>query len=182
MKLTAPAGLAKGVLRMRRPRYAGRVDNAWITAIHEAAHAVAAIRAGLVFENVSAMPDDQREVDGALYWHELHDHLELAMPPELLAMVLMAGPCAEAKLRRLRFDRVFAGEAATDDRASVASLGLNERQFVAASRDAMALVEEDWAAIERVAAALQARDELSFDEVEGIVADLDADSPAAPGS
>jgi hypothetical protein len=150
------------------------VDNDRITAIHEAAHAVAAIRTGLVFDNVSAVPDELREVDGSLNWHEIHDHLDLEMPPILLAVVLLAGPCAEARLRRLRFDRVFAGEAAADDRTAVASIGLSQDQFVAASRDAMALVEQDWAAIERVAAELERVDELTFDEVEALVADLDA--------
>lgn len=150
------------------------MDNERITAIHEAAHAVAAVRAGLVFDNVSAVPDELRELDGALNWHELHDHLELAMPGELLAVVLLAGPCAEARLRRLRFDRVFAGEAAADDRSAVASIGLSQEQFVAASRDAMALVEQDWPAIERVAEELERVDELSFDEVEAIVVGHDA--------
>ncbi|HEV7608571.1 MAG TPA: hypothetical protein VGO61_14600 [Steroidobacteraceae bacterium] len=145
------------------------MENSHITAIHEAAHAVAAIRTGLVFETVSAIPDQAREVDGALYWYELHDQVELAMPPELLAIVLLAGPCAEAKLRNLRFDRVFAGAAATDDRAAVASIGLNAEQFVAASRDAMELVDRDWSSIERVARELEAGDSLSFDEVEAIV-------------
>jgi hypothetical protein len=157
------------------------VDNDRITAIHEAAHAVAAIRTGLVFDNVSAVPDELREVDGALNWHEIHDHLDLAMPPDLLAVVLLAGPCAEARLRRLRFDRVFAGEAAADDRAAVASIGLSQAEFVAASQDAMALVEQDWTAIERVAAELERVDELSFDEVEALVAGLDAaGAPPAP--
>lgn len=152
-----------------------------ITAIHEAAHAVAAIRTGLVFDNVSAIPDEDRELDGALYWHELHDQLELAMPPELLAIVLLAGPCAEAKLRKLRFDRVFAGEAAMEDRAAVASIGLTERQFIDASRQAMALVEQDWQAIEEVAAELEQGVELSFEDVEAIVADEDA-AAAGPTS
>jgi hypothetical protein len=157
------------------------VDNDRITAIHEAAHAVAAIRTGLVFDNVSAVPDELREIDGALNWHEIHDHLDLAMPPDLLAVVLLAGPCAEARLRRLRFDRVFAGEAAADDRAAVASIGLSQAEFVAASQDAMALVEQDWAAIERVAEELERVDELSFDEVEALVATLDAaGAPPAP--
>jgi hypothetical protein len=142
-----------------------------IIAIHEAGHAVAAIRAGLVFETVSAVPDEAQQVDGALYWHQLHDQLELAMPPELLAVVLLAGPCAEAKLRKLRFDRVFSGEGAVDDRAAVASIGLSETQFVDASRDAMALIEQDWRAIERVAESLLVADELSFDEVAAIVSE-----------
>ncbi len=149
------------------------MDNLRITAIHEAGHAVAAVRAGLVFDNVSAVPDDAREVDGALNWHDLNTHVEIALPPELLAVVLLAGPCAEARLRKLRFDRVFAGEAAMDDRMSIAGMGLSNEQFVAASRDAMALVDQDWAVIERVADELESCDTLSFDEVEAIVADLD---------
>jgi hypothetical protein len=146
------------------------MEDSRITAVHEAAHAVAAIRTGLVFETVSAIPDEAREVDGALYWHALHDQVDLVMPRELLAIVLLAGPCAEAKLRNLRFDRVFAGVAATDDRAAVASIGLSDEQFIAAGRDAMALVERDWPSIERVARELEAGDSLSFDEVEAMVA------------
>jgi len=140
-----------------------------VTAIHEAAHAVAAIRAGLVFDAVSALPDEQHELDGALYWTELQDSGELAMSPELLAVVSLAGPCAEARLRGQRFDRMFSGEAATDDRESVAALGLTEEQFVAACREVLTLIERDWALIERVAAKLEAGGRLSFDEVEELV-------------
>ena len=111
-----------------------------ITAIHEAAHAVA-----------------------------LHDELGLAMPPEALAVVLLAGPCAEAKFRRLRFDRVLAGEAAMDDRDSISALGLSDAQFIAASRDALALIESDWTAIERVANALTRAGWLEFEEVVALV-------------
>jgi hypothetical protein len=140
-----------------------------ITAIHEAGHAVAAIRTGLVFENVSAVPDDDAEIDGALYWTQLHDDLGLTMPPESLALVLLAGPCAEARARRLRFDRILAGEGAMDDRDAIATLGLSDEQFIAASREALAFIERDWPAIERVASELAKRRVLDFDEVEAIV-------------
>jgi hypothetical protein len=130
---------------------------------------VAAIRCGLVFEFVTAEPDEELDLDGALHWTDLDDELGLSMPAEALAMVSLAGPCAEAKLRRLRPDRVFAGVGALDDRESVAQLGLSEAQFVTASRDALDLVERDWAIIERIAAALESRGSLSFDEVEMLV-------------
>ena len=121
------------------------------TAIHEAAHAVAAIRAGLVFDHVTAVADLDEQIDGALHWTDLQNSGDLDMSAQASAMVLLAGPCAEARDRRLRIDRVFAGEAATDDREAVASLGLSDEQFVAASRDAVALIERDWALIERIA-------------------------------
>ena len=139
------------------------------TAIHEAAHAVAAIRAGLVFDHVTAVPDFDEDLDGALHWTDLHTSGEVAMSAEASAMVLLAGPCAEARERQLRFDRVFAGEAATDDREAVASLGLSDAQFVAASRDALALIERDWALIERIAGELEKGGFLEFEEVAAMV-------------
>ena len=141
----------------------------WITAIHEAAHAVAAIRAGLVFDTVSAQPDETHELDGALYWTEIQDSGELAMAPELVAVVSLAGPCAEARERGQRFDRMFSGVAATDDREAVASLGLTEDQFVVACRETIALIERDWPLIERVAEELADRERLTYEEVEQIV-------------
>jgi len=130
---------------------------------------VAAIRAGLVFEQVSALPDETLELDGALYWTELQESGELAMAPELLAVVSLAGACAEAKLRGLRFDRMFQGVGATEDRESVASLGLTEQQFIVACRETVELVERDWELIEEVADELEAGNRLSFDEVDAIV-------------
>jgi hypothetical protein len=86
-----------------------------------------------------------------------------------LAVVLLAGPCAEARFRKLRFDRVLAGEGAMDDRDSISRLGLTDAQFIAAGRDALALIEHDWPAIERVAQALLGGGELRFHEVERLV-------------
>jgi len=140
-----------------------------ITAIHEAGHAIAAIRAGLVFDTVSAVPDESHELDGALYWTELQESGEIVAPPELLAVVLLAGPCAEARERRLRFDRIFSGVGATDDRESMATLGLSEDQFVAAVHETAELVERDWKLIERVAEQLIAGSRLTFAEVEDII-------------
>src|SRR5688500_7111853 len=109
------------------------------TAIHEAAHAVAAIRAGLVFDHVTAAAKVEQDLDGELHWTELQASGDVAMSPELVAFVLLAGPCAEARAMRRRADHVFAGAAAAGDREAVASLGLEDAQFVAASRDALAL-------------------------------------------
>jgi len=150
-------------------------DVAWITAIHEAAHAVAAIRAGLDFETVSAEPDEAHELDGALYWTEIQDSGEIVMPPELLAVVSLAGPCAEARLRGQRFDRMFLGVAATDDREAVAALGLSEAQFLDACRETIELVEQDWDLIERVARELSKGGSLAHDAVEAIVVAADGE-------
>ena len=144
-------------------------DIAWITAIHEAAHAVAAIRAGLDFQTVSAEPDEAHELDGALYWTEIQDSGEIVMPPELLAVVSLAGPCAEARLRGQRFDRMFLGVAATDDREAVAALGLSETQFLDACRETIELVEQDWDLIECVARELSKGGSLAYEDVEAIV-------------
>jgi hypothetical protein len=151
-----------------------------ITAIHEAAHAVAAIRAGLPFETVSAEPDEAHELDGALYWTEIQDSGEIVMPPELLAVVSLAGPCAEARERGQRFDRMFLGVAASDDREAVAALGLSEAQFVEACRETIELVEQDWVLIERVARELMSGGRLTYDEVDAIVVEED-DGPEAGG-
>jgi hypothetical protein len=143
-------------------------DSDWIVAIHEAGHAVAAIRAGLVFDQVSVLPDESLEIDGAPYWHE--SDTELVMPPELLAVVLLAGPCAEARERGLRADRMFDGVAATQDREAMAVLGLSQQQFLAATREALDIVERDWALIEQVAEELVEADWLPYEDVESIVA------------
>ena len=150
-------------------------DIAWITAIHEAAHAVAAIRAGLDFQTVSAEPDEAHELDGALYWTEIQDSGEIVMPPELLAVVSLAGPCAEARLRGQRFDRMFLGVAATDDREAVAALGLSEAQFLDACRETIELVEQDWDLIERVARELSKGGSLAYEAVEAIVVAADGE-------
>jgi len=139
----------------------------WIVAIHEAGHAVAAIRAGLVFDQVSVLPDESLEIDGALYWQDTD--AEIVMPPELLAVVLMAGPCAEARERGLRADRMFDGVGATQDREAMAVLGLSEQQFLASTREALAIVERDWALIRQVAGMLVDDERLDYADVEAIV-------------
>lgn len=141
-----------------------------ITAVHEAAHAVAAIRSGLVFQHVTAIPDEFEETEGSLHWSELHASGEVEMSPELLAVVLLAGPCAEARVTDREVDDVFADEEAADDRAALASLMLSADAFVNASLEALALVERDWPLIERIADELLEVDELAYAEVEALVA------------
>jgi hypothetical protein len=99
-----------------------------ITAIHEAAHAVAAV-------------------------------------------VLLAGPCAEARVTCREVDEVFTDEEAADDREAIAGLMLGQDQFVTASVTALALVERDWSIIERIADQLLEVDALDYDEVAALVSD-----------
>ena len=141
-----------------------------ITAIHEAAHAVAAIRAGLIFKHVTAIPDEYEETEGALHWSDLHASGHLEVPPELLAVVLLAGPCAEARATNREVDEVFSDEEALDDRDAIAELMLNADDFLKASTEALALIERDWPLIERIADELMEVDELDYEEVEALVA------------
>jgi hypothetical protein len=140
-----------------------------ITAIHEAAHAVAAIRAGLVFNHVTAIPDAIEETEGALHWSDLQASGDLEVPPELLAVVLLAGPCAEARLTHRQVEEVFSDEEAADDREAIAGLMLNQEQFVTASVEALALIDRDWPIIERIADELMDVDTLDYEDVEAMV-------------
>jgi hypothetical protein len=146
------------------------MDEDHITAIHEAAHAVAAIRTGLIFDHVTAQPDYELELEGQLQWGELQASGSLAVPAELLAVVLLAGPCAEARITRRELDDVFADEEALDDRESLAGLMLNAEQFMQASRDTLELLDADWPLIERVAEELLGVDSLAYDRIEALVA------------
>jgi hypothetical protein len=146
------------------------VNNPRTTAIHEAGHAVVALRLGLVFDHVSTIPDERAGIDGALHWTDLQSAGDLEIAAAADAIVLLAGPFAEARLTESTLHEVLAGEAAGEDREALATLGLDDEEFVAASRDARALIEQDWPAIERVADALLECDILDFDEVEALVA------------
>ena len=148
----------------------GPMDEAHITAIHEAAHAVAAIRTGLIFDHVTAQPDYELELEGQLQWGELHASGDIEVPPELLAIVLLAGPCAEARITRRELDEVFADEEALDDRESLAGLMLDQARFLQASRDTLELLEADWPLIERVADELLEADSLGYERVSALVA------------
>lgn len=146
------------------------MDEFRITAFHEAAHAVAAIRAGLIFKHVTVIPDEYEETDGALHWSDLHASGDVEVSPELLAVVLLAGPCAEARATNREVDEVFSDEEATDDREAINSLMLSADTFMKAGVEALALIERDWPLIERIADALLEYDELDYEEVEAMVA------------
>jgi hypothetical protein len=145
-----------------------------ITALHEAAHAVAAIRVGLVFDHVTAVADPGQELDGELHWTDLHASGEIEMSAELTAIVLLAGPIAEAHALQRSVDYVFSDEPAADDRESLASLALDEESFLTASREALALVEREWPTIERVASALMNESKLGFEQVLDIVTECES--------
>jgi ATP-dependent Zn protease len=147
------------------------VNNLRVTAIHEAGHAVVALRLGLVFDHVTTIPDEHAQTDGALHWTDLQSAGDLEIAPTADAIVLLAGPFAEARLTESTLHEVLAGEAAGEDREALATLGLDDEEFVAASRDALTLVEHEWAAIERVADALLESETLDFDEVEALLED-----------
>jgi hypothetical protein len=140
-----------------------------ITAIHEAAHAVAAIRAGLVFDHVTAIPDEFEETEGALHWSELQASGDVEVSPDLLAVVLLAGPCAEARVTRRELEDVFEDEEAADDREALAALMLDANRFLAASLEALKLLDRDWPLIERIAEELLEVDVLGYEEVELLV-------------
>jgi hypothetical protein len=146
------------------------VNELRITAVHEAAHAVAAIRAGLIFKHVTATPDEFEETEGALHWCDLHASGDIEVSPELLAVVLLAGPCAEARLTEQEVDEVFTGEEAADDREALAGLMLTAEAFTNASLEALAIIERDWQLIARIADELMEVDELAYEEVEALVA------------
>ena len=140
-----------------------------IVAIHEAAHAVAAIRAGLVFDRVTALPDEYELTDGALHWSELQASGHVEVSPDLLAVVLLAGPCAEARVTGRNVEDVFMDEEAGDDREALAALMLGPDQFMAASVETLSLLERDWPIIERIANELLEVDELGYEAVESLV-------------
>src|SRR6185295_6717725 len=124
----------------------------------------------LIFDCVTAVPDHDAQTDGALHWTDLQSAGDLEISREVDAIVLLAGPFAEARLTKTTLHEVLAGDAAGEDREALATLGLDDEQFVAASREALALVEQDWPVIERVAEALLEYQTLDFTEVEALVA------------
>jgi hypothetical protein len=126
-----------------------------------------------VFDHVTTVPDDDGETDGAMHWTELQSAGDLEIAPTADAIVLLAGPFAEARLTESSLHEVLADDPAGDDREALATLGLDDEEFVAASRDALAFVEQDWSLIERIADALLENDTLDFAEVEALVARYD---------
>lgn len=147
---------------MRRPSRA--------TAYHEAGHAVAAARLGLVFDTVTVVPDPTTGSLGSLEWHEDDDDDDdMRLPTGIRAIVVFCGPLAQARWRKRRLVEIWGANGASGDRHNMMLLGLSDDDFVRYLNDSVLLVYEQWSAIEQTAESLILHGFLTFEQVESLV-------------
>ena len=130
-----------------------------LAAFHEAAHAVAAARIGLVFDHEIGVGDRRTA------WRSLMGD-EQPWPKPMTAMVLLAGSIAEAHAARMNEGPNW-GLAETDHSRNV--LSLTDEELGQAVHETLLLVEQQWTAIEGVAGQLLSGRRLTFDQVEAFV-------------
>jgi ATP-dependent Zn protease len=132
----------------------------FLTACHEAGHAVAAARLGYMCGVVTIVPDGDKWTAGHAATEDAWDD------PEANILVCLAGYVAE--LEAGKEEQTARAGAAGDFEQALGWLGDTAREADLAPYlpKARELVRENWAAIERVAAELVARQTIDGDMVE----------------
>ncbi len=130
---------------------------------HEAGHAVAGVVIGRDFEFVTVIPIGNTEGHVA---YSTADDPEFPRPPQLEAIFFIAGPYAECRRTRRSLPRLWIEQ---QDASDVAALQLSEADFRKAVSQSMEIIDKNWPAVRRVAAALRRRQKLTFEEVEAMV-------------
>jgi hypothetical protein len=142
-------------------------------AFHEAGHVLVARALDAPIKRVSLRPDAEYFLDGLV-------------PRATCVLVALGGPCAQQRHSRFTADEraeLWETGGWRDDFTKVLRYHRYQRDgsLADAMREARRLVRQHWDAIERVAAALSERGELTGDEVDALLAEVAGRNKRASG-